>query len=149
MVPTPDTGPPHHRRFLVGVVLASIVLTLPAVFSGYMADDYFFTGGAISPDTPFGYYNFTAKNVQAEIQQWWSSPRFKMHFFRPLSSLTLYLDFGVLKLGPLAAHVHSLLWFVLLLMGAHRIFVRCLDAQVVERRVPGGLEPGELLLATA
>jgi hypothetical protein len=123
---------PRHPRFLAMVVLASIVLTLPAILSGYMADDYFFTGGVFLPDAPFGYYNFTEQNVETEIQQWWSSPRFKMRFFRPLSSLTLHLDFGVLRLGPLAAHLHSVLWFVLLLIGAHLIFVKCLDVKAAK-----------------
>ena len=111
-----------QRRFLFFVILASIVLSLPPLFSGFMADDYFFTGGAITPDAPFGYYNFTEQNIASEIQQWWTSPNFKVRFFRPLSSLALYVDFTLLKGNALLAHLHSMVWFVLLLIGAHRVY---------------------------
>jgi hypothetical protein len=91
-----------------------------------MADDFFFTGGAFEPDRPFGYYNFTEQNVATEIQPWWTSPRFKVRWFRPLSSLTLHLDFAVIG-HPLLAHLHSVLWFVLLLLGSYRIFASVLS----------------------
>ena len=116
-----------HRIFLVLVILLSTALSLPGILSEYMADDYFFNGALYSPDAPFGYYDFAKKNKAAGVDAWWSSPHLKRRFFRPLSSLSLHLDFTVWPNRPLPGHLHSVLWYILLLIGGYRIFELCLS----------------------
>jgi hypothetical protein len=47
-------------------------------------------------------------------------PEFKITFFRPLSSATRHLDFQAWG-SPVLAHLHSALWFVILLLLEPRI----------------------------
>ncbi len=94
------------------------MLSLPAVFSGWMNDDYFFDTPLYETDAPFGYYRFMERFEEARLQPWWVSPEYKLRFLRPLASLTLHLDFTLFGDAPLAAHLHSLLWSLVLLLGA-------------------------------
>nr|MBK7067428.1 hypothetical protein [Deltaproteobacteria bacterium] len=56
---------------------------------------------------------------------WWTDPHLKIRFFRPLSSLLMWIDHRVL-VTPLLAHLHSLVWFVLFLLAARRVVDRVL-----------------------
>lgn len=132
MISTFDRAGSISSRFFYLMILVSVLLSLPALFSGYMVDDYFFTGGAFTPNTPFDYYNFNEENLKAEFVPWWRAPDFEVRFFRPLSSLTLYLDFTLFHGRPLWAHLHSLFWFVLLLIGAKRLMTDVLNDRVLK-----------------
>jgi hypothetical protein len=45
---------------------------------------------------------------------WWTSPNFKLAFFRPLGSMLLMADHAMFGRNASGYHVHSLLWYVLL-----------------------------------
>ncbi len=51
---------------------------------------------------------------------WWSSPNLELSMMRPLSSALLYLDYAWLGAdrAPSRAHIHSMVWWVALLLGA-------------------------------
>ena len=53
---------------------------------------------------------------------WWASDQIKTNFFRPLSSLTLAFDFSLWPDMPLLMHIHSLLWFCLLIALAYGLY---------------------------
>src|SRR6185369_5071046 len=46
---------------------------------------------------------------------WWSAPDLKLAFCRPLSALSLWLDYRLFPNSPALMHAESLLWFAALL----------------------------------
>jgi hypothetical protein len=56
------------------------------------------------------------------FQPWWASDQIKTNFFRPLSSLTLALDYSLWPDTPLLLHIHSLLWFCTLIVVAYGLY---------------------------
>jgi hypothetical protein len=111
------------------LLLISAVLSLPAVLSGWMNDDYFFDTTLYETDAPFGYYRFMERFDEARLQPWWVSAEYRLRFLRPLASLTLHLDFSLFGGSPLAAHLHSLLWSLVLLLGGFALLRRVLPAR--------------------
>jgi hypothetical protein len=57
---------------------------------------------------------------------WWTAPDFKLHFVRPLTGALFALDMAAFGDRPLGYHVHSLLWFLGLLVAASLLFRRTL-----------------------
>lgn len=56
---------------------------------------------------------------------WWAAPDLKFSLFRPLSALTHNVDYKLWPTHPVLMHLHSMLWFALLLFGVaavHRRF---------------------------
>jgi hypothetical protein len=53
---------------------------------------------------------------------WWASDQIRTNFFRPLSSLTLAFDYSLWPDMPLLMHVHSLLWFCLLIVLTYQLY---------------------------
>ena len=134
MDPTTNHGQHDARwgRFTVVLIAVSLSLSLPALLSGYLWDDYFFASRLIEGDAPFGYYDFGRSMRDSGLAPWWISPKFTVSFFRPLSSATLHLDFSVWNGRPLYAHLHSAAWFALLLVGAVRLVRTLLPPRVAK-----------------
>lgn len=65
----------------------------------------------------------------AGVYPWWTDPGLRLCFWRPLASLSHLADFLVSR-GPLLAHVHSLLWYLLLVAGVARFWGRRLGGGV-------------------
>lgn len=107
-------------------ITVSILLIAPAIGSDYFNDDYFFDNELFAQESPFGYYDFL-ENKDAKIVPWWAHEEFRIRFFRPLASLTLHLDFTIAPNTPIAAHLHSLLWLIILLLGAFKLFEHLLS----------------------
>jgi len=55
---------------------------------------------------------------------WWTAPDFRMSFWRPLSSLTHVLDHVLWPRSFILAHVHSMAWFVALLVAVAMLYRR-------------------------
>lgn len=55
---------------------------------------------------------------------WWTDPELKIAFFRPLSSLTHWLDERLWPSSPVLMHLHSLLWFGVLLVAVGSVYRR-------------------------
>lgn len=45
------------------------------------------------------------------LTPWWSWPGMKVHFFRPVSAATLYLDYALFGQRYWLAHLHSVFWY--------------------------------------
>jgi hypothetical protein len=78
---------------------------------------------------PLNLYGFSwDSSARFSIEQdkgfapWWASDQIKTNFFRPLSSLTLALDFSLWPDTPLLMHLHSLLWFCLLILLVYQLY---------------------------
>ena len=113
-------------RLPVVLLVLSAALSMPAVLSGWMNDDYFFDTALYETDAPFGYYDFIARFKESHLLPWWVDSDFKLRFFRPLSSLTLHLDFTSWGSSAFGAHVHSLIWSLLQIFGGFLLLGRVL-----------------------
>jgi hypothetical protein len=130
------------RYWIFIVLIVGILLYVPFLFSGFFQDDYGFRL-QFSPDifekfnipaevmqnSPLNLYGFSwGSSARFTIEQdhgfapWWASDQIKTNFFRPLSSLTLALDFSLWPDTPLLIHIHSLLWFCLLIVLTYRLY---------------------------
>lgn len=101
-------------------------LRWPGVSTGLHMDDLaqraMVEGTYPAPRAPWDLYTF-ASGDPAEVQTlvaagalpWWSDPQLRLSALRPLASLTVWLD--VVGWGPRGAHVHSLLWWMAMLLG--------------------------------
>jgi hypothetical protein len=119
-------------RVLVWLVLTALVFTLPSLISGLSGDDYFNRAVALQntnipcvPRSPFDAFDFVfskedpaflKQGIHAGIYPWWTHPQLQLAFFRPLSSVTHWLDFKLFGDSVWLMHVHSLLWYALLVL---------------------------------
>ena len=136
-------------RYWVGMVLiVAILLYIPFLFSGFFQDDYGFrlqfspevykkgnVPAEVMRNSPLNLYGFSwDSSARFRIEQdrgfapWWASEQIKTNFFRPLSSLTLALDFSLWPDTPLLMHLHSLLWFCVLIVLAYRLYRSIFDS---------------------
>jgi hypothetical protein len=129
------------RYWIVVVLILALLLYIPFLFSGFFQDDYGFRiqfsqearDRANMPKDvlrsgPLNLYGFTSDSTTFDVGRdvgfvpWWASDQIKTNFFRPLSSLTLAFDYSLWPDTPLLLHVHSLLWFGLLIALAYRLY---------------------------
>lgn len=130
----PDASPPRSpaRRpwALFVVVLLGVLLHAPSLGGGFYADDHMHQlalDGKL-PLKPWALYDFGGFDDWAHLQEtvggfpWWTSPDWKIRFFRPLSSALLWLDHSLWGGNAAAYHAVSLLWLAALLLGAQRLY---------------------------
>lgn len=122
-------------------VWVGVLASLPALFSGFFHDDFLqrlSLEGAMPgyEPGPFRLYDFTwggAPQVAQMIARgelpWFTDPGLGLRFFRPISSLTLAIDAWVTGRNAIAAHVHSVAWFVLLAVTVAALYRRWLGAR--------------------
>jgi hypothetical protein len=112
--------------FLVVVLGVGVLLHWPSLFSGLQLDDYIqqqmLEGSYPVARSVLDLYTFARPNevstlVDAGTLPWWAPPELKLAVLRPLSSALIWLDARALGLSPFARHVHSLLWWVGLVVG--------------------------------
>lgn len=118
--------------------LATLVLTAlfytPALLGGYFADDHFhvFALGEL-PEVftkqlnLFGFIRST-EEVQVfrnwGLAPWWTSDALRIDFYRPIPSLTHWLDFALFGKNPAAAHLVSIGWYLLSIALVYRVMSR-------------------------
>ena len=131
-----------RQRVIVWLVLAACVLTLPSLFCGLAGDDYFNRAVALQntdircvPRSPFDAFAFVfsredpafiKQGINAGIYPWWTHPQLQLAFFRPLSSLTHWLDFRLFPGSVWLMHAHSLIWYALLVLVAGMFYKQLL-----------------------
>jgi hypothetical protein len=112
------------------VVVIALVLLAFSLDTGLSADDYIHELIATGSHAirgfvraPLDMYRFTDSPrttltlMHEGVLEWWADPEAKLAFFRPLSSLTHYLDYVLWPTQPWLMHLHSLLWTALLFAG--------------------------------
>ena len=115
-----------HPWFPIHVSVVGMVLMLPALWVGFQFDDYV-QRAMMLEYIPLPHSGFWGKlNIFVTLTgnppfndflrdmgflQWWSSSHLKMSFFRPLSGLTMWIDYQLWPNWPSLMHLQSLLWY--------------------------------------
>jgi hypothetical protein len=130
------------------IALLALLLLSPAIGTGWAADDYLHqsmlrdaSGIHGLERNPLDLFRFADGNSAAArsligqgVFPWWADLRARIAFFRPLSSITHYLDYALWPTSPAAMHLHSLAWFAALLA-----VVAALYRQFGSTRIPAML----------
>ncbi|CAA0115192.1 Uncharacterised protein [BD1-7 clade bacterium] len=105
------------------------VLLLPTVLAPYHSDDFFHLlllsddqllerGGDGSLFGLFSFIDADPANreqmIALGVLPWWTTDSFYFRFWRPLAEASHWLDYRLFGLNPMMAHLHSILWFLLL-----------------------------------
>lgn len=107
----------------------ALVLLAPCITTGFVADDLvhkaMLSGAPGMPALarhPLDLFRFASGDptaaralVDSGVFPWWTEPNVRLSFFRPLASFTHWLDYRLWPDSALAMHLHSLLWYALLL----------------------------------
>jgi hypothetical protein len=131
-----------HRRAPLFAALLAMVLVLPALGAGYMADDLvlraslrpeFRLPGGIQGDWDmFRFQGPDRQNQKAMMDvgvwPWWSAPNLLLCFFRPLTSLWHAFDFRVLGEHPWIQHAESIALYGALVLAVARLYRRLIPS---------------------
>ena len=130
-----------HRGLVPLVAAVAVVLSLPAMWVGWLADDHWHRAAVLEPPAlphsadlapgcPLDLFRFldgdpqrTGLMMDMGVVPWWTYTKAKVAFWRPLSAATHWLDFRCWPGRAAAAHAQSLLWFALL-VGAVAVLYR-------------------------
>ncbi len=132
----PPDSPPRWPRQLLDAVLArsrrpvtvallAVVLTLPALRVGFIADDFYHRAALLGSRAfrefvhgPLDMFRFfdgdparTMRMMDRGILPWWTYPEIKGAFWRPLTVLTHWLDYRLWPDSAALMHLHSILWY--------------------------------------
>ena len=132
---------PHlSTRAWVGLVLAiGTVVHLSALRTRFLLDDFLhmsmLRGRFVAPRHPLDLYNFVddtdrSAMIAQGLLPWWSHPALTIKFFRPLSSALVWLDHSLFGASPSVMHVHSLLWWSAMVIGAFALYRRFLGERI-------------------
>jgi hypothetical protein len=127
----------HPRAPLVAVAVA-IALLAPAAATGLALDDFVhevaldpsrhLPGMVGSATDVFTFVPADPAAREALLDRtygpWWAAPNLLLAFFRPLSSLTHWLDHAAWPSHPALMHVQSLAWYAALALVAARLYRR-------------------------
>ena len=124
------------------VVIAAIVgvlLTIPAVDKGFVADDFFHWEVLTKridnshPGSLLGMFSFadgdpvrTREFMQKGVFPWWASETVRLSFWRPLSEATHWLDYYLWPDSIGLMHIHSMVWYGALII-ALGVWLRSID----------------------
>jgi hypothetical protein len=116
-----------HPRLPLLLAGLAILVSLPVLWTGWAMDDYVLRyaaagGEGVSPELqkPTGSFGFLGDpEVVQRLKDtgglpWWTVDGLRLSFWRPLASLTHWLDFQLWPENPFLMHLHSLLLYGLL-----------------------------------
>jgi hypothetical protein len=125
----------RHKRLAWTLAGLGFVLSLPSLAVGWQVDDHAMRltlfGGPTHLDMAskarfeainklFLFVDGVPEDVRWGMDvgslPWWSSPELEINFWRPISAFTHWLDYRLFPDVAWPMHVHSLLWYGLLLM---------------------------------
>jgi hypothetical protein len=130
----------HPAARWVAVALA-LVLSLPSLTSGLAMEDCLHAtiarghppppfAGAI-PTNPIDLFAFaghvpgsTPKLIDGGVFPWWTDPLVKLSFWRPISSVTHWIDWHAWPTTIWAMHLHSMFWWAVALLAVAAFYRR-------------------------
>jgi hypothetical protein len=103
------------------VPLVAVLACLPALTNGVELDDVFHAARAGEPDflrSAFTFFGDGAPTpcVPSTDLPWWTEPGLRLDLLRPVAALTHALDYRLWPHAPWLMHLHSLLWYGLLVL---------------------------------
>ncbi len=132
------------------VALLAVVLCLPVLAYGFLADDWFqraivlgWKGEIDLPlfvgDPPrhplthmFDFFHGSGQGgrdlAELGLLPWWAAPNIKAAFLRPVAVCTHLLDYALWPDSPRAMHAHNLVWMGLSVLGVAALFRRLCTA---------------------
>ena len=145
-LPALDTRLPHFatRTWLSIVVGLGALIHLGALRTGFLLDDFIhesmLRGTFPAARHPLDLYNFVDDSDRAEMMErgilpWWTHPELTIRFFRPLSSALIWLDHRLLGQSALLMHLHSLAWWVAMVLAAFALYRAFLGERVARLAV--------------
>ena len=122
------------RFALWATLLLTAAFYAPALLGGYMADDHYHLLVLSDLKQAFrdGWNLFSFVRTPQEVRihrewgiaPWWTSDGFRIDFYRPLPSLTHWLDYALFGPDAAAAHLVSIGWYLATIALVHRVFRR-------------------------
>jgi hypothetical protein len=119
------------------IAALAVLLLAPALGNGLVLDDFYHrevathgTGYIGELRAPLDMFNFFPEEMRAPglhngLWPWWSSLE-QIGFWRPLASATHWLDYQLPVAWMWLAHLHSLLWYALLVLAVGWLFRKTL-----------------------
>ncbi len=132
------------RAGLVRLAALTIVLLGSVAFQGFQVDDYwqrnFLLGNARWPTVVGPWWKmfsfFSGDPVKMAVYRdqgivaWWADDHARLSLLRPLSCLTHLVDYTLFPGAPGLMHLHSLAWYVALVVVAALVYRRLLPPAV-------------------
>ena len=142
------------RRFPMVLAAAAIVVSLPAVWTGLLTDDYVHRAALLGDSdaarplvdvdlAPEGAGRlgptlsdlFVVVDPNENLERlrtygalpWWTYEGFRVAHWRPLASLTHWLDYRLFPNSIGLMHLHSILWFAAVVFAAALLYRRFID----------------------
>ncbi len=116
------------------------VLCLPGLKLGLVADDYMHVAvleKLLPLGGPLDLFDWAPGNPEALQPRiahgpypWTTTPNVRVVFFRPLSSALIALDHALFKNCVPMQHLHSTLWYLLIILACHLLYRRSLPGAV-------------------
>jgi len=127
-----------RHRHPVLVVAVGMALGLPSLWVGLQSDDLMIRAAVVrdpaykwlcpSPWQPFTFLDGDPERNRMLMDlgwlNWWSYPRCRAAFLRPVTALTHIVDFRGWPRWPAWMHVQSLVWYGLLVWAVARLYRR-------------------------
>ena len=132
---------PSLTKRRVQLFLLTTLLCVPALFAGYMGDDFIhhaLLSANIPIDKPndlslFGLFSFINGDpdrnrllMDYSLLPWWTYSELKYAFWRPVSEVFHWLDHRIWPNHPWIMHLHNLAWYLGIIFVANRLYQRSL-----------------------
>jgi hypothetical protein len=122
------------------VAAVAVILCISSLWLGLQNDDYILClvlsdpplepEWTRSPADAFTFINGDEELIRNAIESgrlpWWTHPRLRLAFFRPVTSITHWIDFNIWPDLPWLMHLQSLLWFAGAVVAAALLYRRLL-----------------------
>jgi hypothetical protein len=114
--------PSFHIAFLILMVFVFYAHTFDA---GFMFDDYVqqeILKQIKNGEREMNMFNFitTPEEVREYIQMtvipWWTSPKWRLKYFRPVATFFHLIDYTLWGGNPLPYHIHNVIWYAILVV---------------------------------
>ena len=129
-----------HRGLPLFVAALAVILCISSLWLGLQNDDYILR--LVLSDPPldpewtrsstdaFTFINGDEELIRNAVARgrlpWWTHPRLKLAFLRPVTSFTHWIDFHFWPSQPWLMHLQSLLWFAGAIFAAAKLYRRLL-----------------------
>lgn len=138
----------HHSLYIL-LFLAALLYGSSSLLGNFYADDYIQRAYVVGSQSlqqlgllagieqhslsafltnQFNFFDPATENYQAlkdfGMMPWWAEDNIKLHFFRPLASLSHYIDYQLWPNSPKIMHFFDLCWYLLGIFLLFKLYLR-------------------------